>query len=233
MVDNKYPLIYDDSTVSPTGQHIAQPLPAWTKNTPVNEANLNKFRDSILQIEKTLGIVPQGTYSTVRDRLDAMIAGSGGSSAGVVDVILTWSTSSNIPSAGLIVYESTQTIGMFAETIAVAETATASSGGAEVKGIATVSNYIRVAGIADVICALPVNINDKLFLSPDPGYRGYATPSPPVIDNYYVVYIGSALTASDPVTGICKVLLNIQRPIYLTGPSISLGPSGPSGPILT
>ena len=71
-----YPAVLDNSSTLPT---------AIDNNTPVSAASVNVLRDAILAIERTLGVVPQGIYSTVRARLDALdaiiqsiIAGGGG-----------------------------------------------------------------------------------------------------------------------------------------------------------
>lgn len=70
---SKYPDQIDSSTE----------LPKTTDNiTPVNAEVVNRLRDAILMIESELGIQPSSTYGTVRARLDAMEAGSGGGGFG-------------------------------------------------------------------------------------------------------------------------------------------------------
>jgi len=57
-------------------------LPTVVDNiTALNGSSINILRDTIIRIEQTLGVVPQGVYTTVRARLDAMeaqITGGGG-----------------------------------------------------------------------------------------------------------------------------------------------------------
>lgn len=47
--------------------------------SPVRAADVNRLRNSIIAIERELGINPSGTYGTVRARLDALELGLGGS----------------------------------------------------------------------------------------------------------------------------------------------------------
>lgn len=67
---------------------ITTELPKATDNvTPVKAELFNRLRDAIVSVENELGIQPSSTYSTVKDRLDAMDAkinqGGGGGSGGV------------------------------------------------------------------------------------------------------------------------------------------------------
>lgn len=75
---SKYPNSIDDSTT----------LPLSSDNvTPVKAEVVNRLRSSILSIEAELGINPSGSFGTVRDRLDSIIAGSG-SGTGAISVQL-------------------------------------------------------------------------------------------------------------------------------------------------
>lgn len=57
-------------------------LPKSTDNvTPVKAEVVNRQRDALLAIESELGIKPSGTHSTVRARLDAIVASSGAGGA--------------------------------------------------------------------------------------------------------------------------------------------------------
>lgn len=54
-------------------------IPLATDNvTPVKAESVNRIRDGLIAVESELGINPSGTYSTVRDRLDALEQGGGG-----------------------------------------------------------------------------------------------------------------------------------------------------------
>ena len=64
-----YPNQLDNSTSIPV---------ATDKVTPVNAEVVNRLRDPIIAIESELGVNPSSTYGTVRARLDAIEAGSGG-----------------------------------------------------------------------------------------------------------------------------------------------------------
>src|SRR5271165_185093 len=75
-----YPAGIDNTTTLPT---------AFDNVTPVKAEVVNILRDAILSIEATLGVKPQGIYTTVRARLDALdlligsiISGGGGGGGG-------------------------------------------------------------------------------------------------------------------------------------------------------
>jgi hypothetical protein len=46
--------------------------------TPIQASTINILRDAIIEIEATLGVVPQGTFNTVRARLDTLQYGPTG-----------------------------------------------------------------------------------------------------------------------------------------------------------
>lgn len=66
-------------------------LPKATDNvTPVKAESFNRLRDAIVAIENELGVQPSSTFSTVKDRLDALtnsIGNGGGVNEGTVDMI--------------------------------------------------------------------------------------------------------------------------------------------------
>jgi hypothetical protein len=75
-----YPAALDNTSTLPT---------VFDNTTPVKAENVNILRDAILAIEATLGVKPQGIYTTVRARLDALdaiiasiISGGGGGGGG-------------------------------------------------------------------------------------------------------------------------------------------------------
>jgi hypothetical protein len=75
-----YPAVLDNTSTLPT---------AFDNVTPVSAETVNILRDAILVIEGVLGIKPQGIYTTVRARLDALdliigsiISGGGGGGGG-------------------------------------------------------------------------------------------------------------------------------------------------------
>ena len=80
MPSSLYPAVIDNTSTLPT---------AYDNVTPVKAETVNILRDAILNIEQTLGVKPQGIYTTVRARLDALdviigsiIAGGGGGGGG-------------------------------------------------------------------------------------------------------------------------------------------------------
>jgi len=70
------------------------------KVTPVNAASVNPLRSAIINIENTLGLNPEGTYDTVRARLDAIETGGGGSGAVTLDDLTDVDTSTSPPGSG-------------------------------------------------------------------------------------------------------------------------------------
>jgi hypothetical protein len=69
----KFPAQIDDS----------QSLPILVDNiTPITASTINILRNTIIQIESTLGLVPQGTFTTVRARLDFLQSEGGGGGGG-------------------------------------------------------------------------------------------------------------------------------------------------------
>ncbi len=77
-------------TVYPCAIDSSAQLPITVDNvTPVRGEVVNRQRESIIAIQSELGIKPSGTYTTVRDRLDALeaiIAAGGGGGGGAVSV---------------------------------------------------------------------------------------------------------------------------------------------------
>ena len=75
-------------TVYPNAIDGSDQLPVITDNvTAVMAEVINRHRDAILAIEAQLGVLPAGTFSTVRARLDAMMTGgSGGGGGGQITV---------------------------------------------------------------------------------------------------------------------------------------------------
>jgi len=80
-----YPASLDNTSTLPT---------AYDNITPVKAETVNILRDAILAIEQTLGVKPQGVYTTVRARLDALdviigsiISGGGGGGGGGGSVV--------------------------------------------------------------------------------------------------------------------------------------------------
>lgn len=67
--------------------------------TPIDSKIYNQYKSAIIAIEQELGVKPSGTYATVRARLDALEAGSGGGGGITVNGDLTISS---IPVPGTI-----------------------------------------------------------------------------------------------------------------------------------
>lgn len=71
-------------TQYPTQLDNNSTLPAFVDlKTPVRAEEGNRLREAILAIQGELGILPSGTYTTVRARLDALEAGGGAGSVSV------------------------------------------------------------------------------------------------------------------------------------------------------
>src|SRR5208282_1769321 len=69
-----YPLVIDSSAT----------LPPVNSNTPFAPSIINNIQQVLIQIEAQLGVLPAGTFSTVRARLDYLqgIISSGGGGGG-------------------------------------------------------------------------------------------------------------------------------------------------------
>lgn len=65
-----------DYSIFPTAIDGYAQLPLFVDNiTPVNAEGLNRIRSAIINIENALGIIPQGEYQTVSERLDNIDSG--------------------------------------------------------------------------------------------------------------------------------------------------------------
>lgn len=69
VVYSRYPQAIDDSSSLPISTDLV---------TAVNAEVANRLRSAIINVESALGIMPEGVYGTVRDRLDAIDAVTGG-----------------------------------------------------------------------------------------------------------------------------------------------------------
>ena len=71
---SKYPNSIDSTTELPISTNLV---------TPVSAEVVNRLRSAIIAIEQELGVNPSGEYSTVKSRLDAIVAGSGGGNGSI------------------------------------------------------------------------------------------------------------------------------------------------------
>ncbi len=84
---SRYPDQIDSTTELPKSTDLV---------TPVRAEVTNRLRDAILAVEKELGVQPSGTYSTLKERVDAIEAGLGAGSIEILqdDVVVDSSVTS-------------------------------------------------------------------------------------------------------------------------------------------
>lgn len=196
----KYPQQYDD-----TSDATPPFLPATGDDTVVQEY-VDRMKQSIIAIERELGINPSGTQATVAERLDLIDGGGGGRG----DEEIPFSTTMYIPSAGDLVFIFDPGTGNGAAGTATADAVVPARCAAI--GVATsVDGLVRINGIMDVSCPGIISAGDEVFLSETtPGAVVNVAPS---AVGQAVVPIGIAQL--DSVGGLCRVMLKIDRPEYI------------------